>query len=189
MVQNLQLASQVFAQQVRAFQGATPMVQELQRLEQRGDDLLVDLVTLLNSTYVTPIDREDFLQLANRLDDVIDGLEACAVRFDLFHVDATTPEMALFADNIADSIAEISSGLGRLQDRRFADVHSHTQHLHQLERVGDMLLRDSLRGLFKDPVDPLFVIKLKEIYELLERVSDMCAYVGDTLDAITFKHM
>lgn len=182
-------AADLFAQGILDLENPAQLAANMQELEHKGDDLINNLATLLNASYVTPIDREDFLTLAVRMDDIVDGLEACTVRFDLYRVTESTPVMTEFAANIVESASEISQAVNKLQIRELTGIRKHTTHLSQLEKTGDILLRNSLRTLFIDNADALSVIKLKEIYEILEGITDKCNQVGDTLESVILKNV
>jgi len=186
--ENVQEAAALFASGLTGLSEPAKLAARMQELEFKGDDFTNSLATLLNASYVTPIDREDFLSLAVRLDDIVDGLEACTVRFDLYHVTEATPVMIEFAENIMDSASEILKAMNKLKARDLSGIRDNTVRLSQLEKTGDILLRNSLRTLFTAGADPLSVIKLKEIYEILEGITDKCNQVGDTLDSVVLKN-
>jgi uncharacterized protein len=186
---NVQEAASFFAKGLEDLSNTEWFAAKVKEYETIGDELTSDLVTLLNATYITPLDREDFLQLAFKLDDIIDGLEACTVRFDLYGVSTATLPMVQFAHNIVASTEEVSQAIGKLAARKLTAIRQHTLKINNLEKEGDTVLRDSLKALFQDPnPDVLHVIKLKEVYEILESVTDRCEDVGDVLDSITVKN-
>ncbi|MCL6637816.1 MAG: DUF47 family protein [Alicyclobacillus sp.] len=161
----------------------------VKELEVHGDELTSGLVTVLNSTYITPLEREDFLALAVKMDDVVDGLEACTVRFDLYRITSSTPVMLEFARNILESASEVRSAIDKLNKRKLLDIRQHTQRINNLEKAGDELLRDSLRALFQNPgPNVLHVIQLKEVYEILEGITDRCQDVADVLESVIIKN-
>jgi len=170
--ENIQQASEVFERELKAKPLVGALANEIKEFEKKGDELTSGLITLLNATYITPLDREDFLQLAMTMDDIIDGLEACTVRFDLYNVQDMNPVIIEFASNIKDSVNEIVMAIGRLKARKLMDIRKHVVEINRLEKRGDQLLRHCLRSLFSESVDPLEVIKMKEIYEILESVTD-----------------
>jgi uncharacterized protein Yka (UPF0111/DUF47 family) len=97
--------------------------------------------------------------------------------------------MVQFAHNIVASTEEVSQAIGKLAARKLTAIRQHTLKINNLEKEGDTVLRDSLKALFQDPnPDVLHVIKLKEVYEILESVTDRCEDVGDVLDSITVKN-
>lgn len=185
---NLEDASQYFSQGLKDLSNPTEFATQVKQFETRGDELTGELITLLNATYITPLDREDFLELAVKMDDIVDGLEACSVRFDLYAIHEATPVMMEFARNISESVQEVVSAMKKLEARKLLDIRQNTMRLNQLEKGGDSLLRTALRALFTHETDALHVIKLKEIYEILEHVTDKCEDVGDVLDSVIVKN-
>ncbi|MCL6548122.1 MAG: DUF47 family protein [Alicyclobacillus sp.] len=187
--ENAKAASQFFAEGLRDLSDTEAFADQAKAYESKGDELTSGLVNLLHATYITPLDREDFLELAMKMDDIVDQLEACAVRFHLFHVTQATPAMFDFAQNIVDCVNELASAVERLHARKLSQLRPYTVRISELEKAGDELLRNSLRALFNEGhPDPLEVMKLKEIYEILESVTDRCQDVGDVLDSVTVKN-
>lgn len=186
---NLEEAAARFSSGLQDLSNPDVLAGRIKETEHIGDRLTGDLMTLLDATYITPLDREDYLTLAMHLDDIVDGLEAVTVRFDLYNITEATPVMGDFAQNIEDSVKEISKAMEKLQARKLLDLRTHTAELNRLEKVGDKLLLQSLRQLFRDHQDALTVIKLKEVYEILERISDRCDDVADVLDSIVVKNL
>lgn len=188
MADNLREASALFAEGLKDLEQRESLAARVKAFEAKGDELTSGLVTLLNATYITPLDREDFLELALKMDDIVDGLEACTVRFDLYQITEATPAMMDFTQHIVQSVEEIGHAMRKLEARKLLDIREHTLRLNQLEKAGDDLLRSSLRSLFSRGLDPLEVIKLKEIYEILEGVTDKCEDVADVLDSVIVKN-
>ncbi|MBX6353533.1 MAG: DUF47 domain-containing protein [Thermoflavifilum sp.] len=185
---NIEEATQMFQTGLKDLAHPESLAARIKALEHKGDECVSELVTLLNSTYITPLEREDFLALAIKMDDILDGFEACTVRFDLYNVTESTPVMNDFADTLVQSAREIRAAIDKLNNRKLLDIRQHTLSLNQLEKAGDTLLRNSLRALFQDESDVLRVIKLKEIYEILESITDRCQDVADVLDSVIVKN-
>ncbi|QQE78628.1 DUF47 domain-containing protein [Alicyclobacillus sp. SO9] len=186
--ENIESAAAAFTDGLNHLSDPEALTAKMRNLERTGDELTRNLMSLLDATYITPLDREDYLTLAVRLDDIVDGLEAVTVRFDVYNVKDATPVMYEFAENINNSVNEITQSIANLQTQNLVELRAHTAQLNQLEKVGDQLLFESLRELFRDEHDPLTVIKLKEIYEILEGVTDRCEDVADLLDSIIVKN-
>jgi predicted phosphate transport protein (TIGR00153 family) len=186
---NVEEATKLFQTGLKDLAHPESLAARIKELEHKGDELVSELVTLLNSTYITPLEREDFLELAIKMDDIIDGLEACTVRFDLYNVTEATPVMHDFAETLVQSAREIRAAIDKLNNRKLLEIREHTLSLNQLEKSGDTLLRNSLRMLFQqEGNDVLRVIKLKEIYEILESITDRCQDVADVLDSVIVKN-
>ncbi|MBX5437672.1 MAG: DUF47 domain-containing protein [Alicyclobacillaceae bacterium] len=189
IAENAREASVLFVQGLQDLSDTGRFADQVKAFESKGDELASGLVNLLHATYITPLDREDFLELAMKMDDIVDQLEACAVRFHLFHITQATPAMLEFARNIQDCVNEVTAAVERLHARKLAQLRAHTVRINELEKTGDELLRNSLRALFSEGhADVLEVIKLKEIYEILESVTDRCQDVGDVLASVSVKN-
>ncbi|MCL6452656.1 MAG: DUF47 family protein [Alicyclobacillus sp.] len=156
--------------------------------ELRGDTLTAELITLLNATYITPLEREDFLELAIKLDDIVDGLEACSVRFDLYQVHSAPPTMRELTRTITESTAELVAAIGKLRTRKLTEIHQHCEKINQLEKAGDAVLRNAMRILFQATNDAIEIIKYKELYEILESITDKCEDVADVLESVIVKN-
>lgn len=164
------------------------LANEMKSYEEKGDDLIGRLIALLNNTYITPLEREDFVELAVTMDDIIDGIHACSVRFNLYRVSHITPTMVEFAKDIRESSAEITLAIQKLNDRKLVQLREHIKRLNLLEKHGDQLLHAALRTLFAEYTDAMEVIKLKEVYEILENVTDRCEDVADSLESVILKN-
>ena len=137
-------------------------------------------------TFITPIDREDIHDLATRLDDVLDYIEAAAERLVVYRI--KEPTSACRA--MADVIVQISLATDRtIKCLRTMDpgFHEHAVEVNRLENSADNLLRDSLAALFEEKGDPIEVIKWKEIYETMEIVTDRCEDVANVIEGIILK--
>ena len=140
----------------------------------------------LNTTFITPIDREDIHDLATRLDDVLDFIEAVAERLVVYRIKETTSACRA----MADVIVQIALATDRtIKCLRTLDpgFHEHSVEVNRLENSADNLLRDSLAALFEENGDPIEVIKWKEIYETMEIVTDRCEDVANVIEGIILK--
>lgn len=162
---------------------------EINVLEHRGDEVIHEIFTRLNQTFITPIDREDIARLVHVLDDVIDAVDAAANRLVLYEVEQPTPEMQKATDIIEEQVKHIQASLTALRRRRqiAKDVPPHLVEIHRLENAADRLLNTSVAGLFRTH-DPVQILKYKEVYELLEAATDRCEDVADVLSDVVRKH-
>jgi uncharacterized protein len=156
----------------------------MKALESIADEKTHKIIAALNATYLTPIDREDILALASKIDDVMDGIEACASRFDLYDISQIDTIMKSFATNIERTVSQLVSAFSSLQSKRMTDIHQYCVSVNELEEEGDQLLRDGIKSLFKRETDPIMLIKVKEIYEILEDVTDSCEDVANVLETV-----
>ena len=171
---------------VHNFQDARAKAHAIKEVEHQGDQVTHEIVRKLNTTFITPFDREDIHALATRLDDVLDYIEAAAERLVVYRIKDTTSASRAMAQVIVDIVAATDRTIRclRTMDPGF---HEHTVEVNRLENSADNLLRDSLAALFDEQGDPIEVIKWKEIYETMEIVTDRCEDVANVIEGIILK--
>ncbi|MEW6582444.1 MAG: DUF47 family protein [Actinomycetota bacterium] len=151
-----------------------PVPQErLKDLEHAGDRLTHDIVQLLNTNYVTPFDREDIYELASRTDDVVDHVYHASELLDLYGVADASPAAVAQCHVLVDACEALEVALRSLKGRR--DAEAALLRVKALEDDGDRVHRQAIGALFHDPdIDPLVVIRWKDIHEALENAVDAC---------------
>ena len=160
----------------------------MKELEKTGDRYTHSIYAALNKTFVTPIEREDILALATSLDDVLDGIEACASRFDMYEINMNDEYLQGFSETIYESALEIQKGIKLLSAKKLLAIREHTIKINDLENEADELLRKAIKELFLTVKDPIELIKYKEVYEMLELATDACEDVANTLDSIIMRN-
>jgi uncharacterized protein len=185
---NIVEAMQLFRQNVETLEHKEEYAEKLKELESKGDEYTHMLLKELNQTFVTPLDGEDIFQLAVKLDDVLDGIEACASRFVYFHVDKTTPYLMQFAELLEKVAENLQEAFIALEKKDYATIRKISVEINLLENKGDKLMRESVGSLFEDPKDPYELIKMKEIYENLEKVTDTAEDLADVLESVVMKY-
>jgi predicted phosphate transport protein (TIGR00153 family) len=159
---------------------------EIKDLEHQGDEITHEIVRTLNRTFVTPFDHEDIYALASGLDDILDYIEEVADTANLYRI-TTIPEPAReLARLLARAVAQLEQAIGTLESGRGGDEHS--AEVHRLEDVGDSTSRRAIAELFSGQHPLLEVIKLKDLYVLLEDALDRCETVANVLEGITTKN-
>lgn len=161
---------------------------QIKALEKKGDETTHEVYSLLNRLFITPLEREDILSLAVRLDDVTDGIEAAAARIQLYKLAGRNRFFADFAKLILAQAAEIVTAVERLDSKDLQIIRQNAVKINTLENEGDQLLRQSLEDLFDREKDPVMIIKLKEIYETLESVTDSAEDVANALESVVMKN-
>ena len=184
--QNIIKASQLLRELVNNFADARAKAHAVKEVEHQGDLITHEIVKKLNTTFITPIDREDIHDLATRLDDVLDFIEAAAERLVVYRIKEPTSACRAMADVIVQIVAATDRTIRclRTMDPGF---HEHAVEVNRLENSADSLLRDSLAALFDESGDPIEVIKWKEIYETMETVTDRCEDVVNVIEGIILK--
>jgi len=161
-------------------------VSRIKQLEQAGDEIIHEIFTKLNQTFITPIDPEDIHSLSSCLDDVLDSIEEAAHRLKAYRVEAVPPAV----ERLSEIIAQCSQAL----EQAFAALEKNTRllehciEINRLESEADEIGRDAVAALFRDERDPIALLKLKEVYELLEATTDRCEDVADALQNVVVKN-
>ncbi len=161
--------------------------EQVKAAETAGDTITRDLIQLLNTQYLTPFDREDIYLLATELDDVVDYLEEASDLLGLYGVELPTRHAREQCELIVKAVEQLAAALDDLKGMR--TVPAILVELKRLEDEGDRVLRDALASLFRDSrIDPLIVIRWKDIYEALERALDACETAANVVANIRVKN-
>jgi predicted phosphate transport protein (TIGR00153 family) len=160
---------------------------EMKQLEHAGDVIVHDIYDKVNSTFVTPIDQDDITKLASLYDDVLDFMDAAANRIVLYEVREPTESMRQLAKIVALSVEEIHAAFAAMRHRDGKEIDRRCIAVDTLENEADDLLNDSVALLFKGS-DVIQIMKLKEIYEELETVTDRCEDVSQELRDIVRRY-
>jgi uncharacterized protein len=154
--------------------------------ETEGDNLTRELITLLNTQYVTPFDREDIYLLATEIDDVVDYLEEASDLLGLYGIEMPTRHAVEQCRVIVQACEQLATACENLKGMRGVDEA--LVELKRLEDEGDQILRDAVGSLFRDDrIDPLNIIRWKDIYEALERALDACDTAANVIANIVVK--
>ena len=164
----------------------TDLARDILIAEQEGDRITHDIIQRLNQTFVTPMDREDILALASALDDILDYTEEVADFMGLYRIEAPMDQALQLAGVLAQSALQIHQALPRL--RNLDDISHFTVEIHRLENDGDRIARAALASLFERGIDPMMVIRWKDIFERLEEAIDATETVANVLQNIVIKN-
>lgn len=155
--------------------------------ETEGDGITRELITLLNTQYLTPFDRDDIYMLATEIDDVVDFLDEASDLLGLYGLELPTPHAVEQCAIIVEAVEQLAVACDNLKGMR--GVQQALMELKSLEDRGDRVLRDALASLFRDEtIDPLIVIRWKDIYEALERALDACDTAANVIANIVVKN-
>jgi predicted phosphate transport protein (TIGR00153 family) len=158
---------------------------ELVELEHENDTVTHDIVHHLHSRLAVPFERRDVLALASGLDDVVDYAEEAADFLGLYRVEAPMDQAIALADTLAAAGQEVAAALASVED--VSGAQQHLREIKRLENEGDRLLREGLTALFDGGVDPMVVIRWKDIFERVEDGIDACDRVAHLLRGISVK--
>ena len=161
-------------------------VDEIKEVEHKCDHLTHQIIQRLNSTFVTPIDREDIHALAKSLDDVMDAIDASARFARLYKITTSRYGARELARIISLSVDEVRLALEALEKR--AGVSKRAVEINRLENEADRIHESALRRLFDEETDPVLIIKWKEILDVLEEATDRCEDVANLLEGVVVKN-
>ena len=160
----------------------------MKRYETDGDTLIHELIVMLNKSFMTPIEREDILALANSMDDVLDGMEECIAHFDMFSITKPDESMNTFISYIVKSADEVVKAMEKLQKKNLTSMRENAILIKDYESKCDEVLRTSIKQLFLHEKNPIRIIQLKDIYEQLEDIADDCQNVANTMETIIMRN-
>jgi uncharacterized protein len=184
---NIARAADLLDQMLREFPERKDLAREILICEQEGDRITHDIIHALNSSFVTPIDREDILELTSALDDIVDFIEEVADYLGLYNIEAPMEQSQRLARVLAQATRQIAQAMPRL--RNFDDMSHYTVEINRLENDGDRITREAVASLFdQEGVDPLVVIRWKDIFERLESAIDATEKVAYLLEGISTKN-
>jgi len=158
---------------------------QIKEIEHRCDRMVHDLVRELNRTFITPFDREDIHDLGTAMDDIVDLVDATASRAVLFRVGSEVQGAAALAKVIRRQAEEIALAVSRLKEPDH--ILEQCRRIKDLETEGDRLYREAMARLFETSTDAIFVIKAKEIIEVLEAGTDAGDRIAIVLERIVLK--
>jgi uncharacterized protein len=177
---------ELFVRIFEDYQNHTNYAEQIKSIEVTCDDLAAKITQKLNSTFITPIDREDIYLLVTELDDVIDMINDLARRLDIYGIKELRPDAAQTAGLLGQATVEIERAFALLEQHE--GFGGHCRNISDLEKRADALYSEGVRRLFAEEKDPLEVIKWMSIYEELENSIDRCKDVAEALEAVVVKN-
>ena len=160
--------------------------EEIKEIEHKCDFLTHEIISRLNRTFVTPIDREDIHELAKSLDDVMDAIDAVATMVKLYKLNPIRFGARELALTITSSTKQIRLALDALEGRK--GVTTHAVEINRLENEADRIHQEAVMRLFEDERDPIVVMKWKETLDFLEHATDRCEDVANVFEGVVVKH-
>lgn len=164
------------------------LVEVIKALEHEADEVTHTIVTRLDSSFITPFDREDIHELASRLDDIIDRIDGTARRAKIFHI-ADVPQGALLLAEVVHRMSvEVVAAVRTMEKGPAAVTLQSCREIKRLEEEGDGIYHQWLARLFSERTDPIEVIKWKELYDTLEKTLDSAEDAANVIESVTIKH-
>ena len=179
-------AARLLDQLMHEWPEETGLARDILKAESEGDRITHDIINRLNSTFVTPIDREDIYGLATQLDDIVDYTEEAADFMGLYKIEAPMEQAQALTKVLVASCEQLAESLENL--RGFSELERYWIEIHRLENEGDRISRDAVASLFSNGIDPMVVIRWKDIFAVLERAIDATETAAHILEGITIKN-
>jgi predicted phosphate transport protein (TIGR00153 family) len=183
---NILRAASLLEEMLSKYPERNELAREILICEQDGDRITHDILRRLNQTFVTPIDLEDIHELSSALDDVVDYTEEVADYLGLYKIEAPMSQAQELARVLHQCARQIAEAMPRM--RGFKDITHYTVELNRLENDGDRIVREAIASLFDNGIDPMVVIRWKDIFERLEEAIDAAERVANILEGIVIKN-
>lgn len=184
--QNTLHAAQLLDRMMNTWPDDGGLAREIFKAEQEGDRITHDIVQRLNSTFVTPLDRDDIYSLATQVDDVVDYAEEAADFLGLYKIEAPMAQAQALTKVLVEACEQLAAGLEHLQE--FEDLEQYWIEIHRLENEGDRISRDAVASLFSNGIDPMVVIRWKDMFAVLENAIDATETAAQTVEGVVIKN-
>ncbi|HET7573841.1 MAG TPA: DUF47 family protein [Solirubrobacterales bacterium] len=184
--QNTVRAARLLDEMMLTWPDSGSLSREIVIAEQEGDRITHAIVQRLNSTFVTPIDREDIYGLATQMDDIVDFTEEAADFLGLYKIEAPMEQAQALTKVLVASCEQLAMGLENLPS--FKDLDQYWIEIHRLENDGDRISRDAVASLFSNGIDPMVVIRWKDMFAVLEEAIDATETAAQILEGIVIKN-
>ena len=179
-------AAKLLQEMLEGWPESSGLAREILLAEQEGDRITHDLAKRVNSTFVTPIDGEDIYALAGKLDDIVDHIEETADFMGLYQIEAPMDQALALAEVLVKCCEQLYGLLQHL--RGFKDLDNYWIEIHRLENDGDRIYRDAVASLFSNGIDPMVVIRWRDIFLRLERAIDATETSASIVEGIVIKN-
>lgn len=184
--QNTLRSARLLEQMMADWPDDTGLNREILLTEQEGDRITHNIIRKLNSTFVTPMDRDEIYSLATKLDDVVDYIEEAADFLGLYKIEAPMSQAYELTSILVGCCEQLSEALSKL--RRFRGIDSNLIEIHRLENEGDRVSRDAVAALFSTGIDPMVVIRWKDIFAVLEKAIDATESNAHIIEGILIRN-
>ncbi len=184
--QNTLEASRLLDQMMVVWPDAGELSKQILDAEHKGDQITHSIIQRLNSTFVTPIDREDIYGLATQMDDIVDYTEEAADFLGLYKIEAPMSQAQELTKVLVGACEQLAESLEHLPN--FKDLDKYWIEIHRLENEGDRISRDAVASLFSNGIDPMVVIRWKDMFAVLENAIDATETAAQIIEGIVIKN-
>jgi uncharacterized protein len=185
--ENALLAARRAETRFREYPNSSVTQADVKAIENEGDEITRELIQLLNTQYITPFDREDIYELTTAIDDVVDYIEEASDLLELYGIESTTKHAVEQCRIMVQAVEQLAVALADLKGMR--GIQNALVELKRLEDEADRVVHDAVATLFRDDrIDPLIVIRWKDVYEGLERAIDSAEHAANVIANIVVKN-
>jgi hypothetical protein len=179
----------MFTDILNNYEQSEAKIAKLKEIEHEADIITHRTYEKMHRTFLTPLDREDIYNLVNKMDSVLDMIEAAAVRMQLYKIKKPADEIKELARILNEAIKKVKKIVHALRDKKKSkEILEDCVEINTLENEGDIVLRMTMARLFEREKDPFELIKWKEIFERIEESIDVCEDVSNIIEGIVLKH-
>lgn len=168
--------------------GSKNCTNEVHNFEHQADEKVESLIKMLNTAFITPIEREDILAMTLALDEIIDGVYHCAELREIVGLNNVNEHEEKFAIKILEAVKIINASIELLETKKLDEVAKNNITVKRIEMECDKIYRTAVKELFANEKDVLEVMKRKEMYDMLENVADECKEMAKVLDSVVMKN-
>ena len=183
---NIVRAAELLDEMLARYPETADLASDILTCEHDGDRITHEVIQRLNQTFVTPVDRDDILQLSSALDDIADYIEEVADYLGLYKIEAPMAQAQRLAGVLRDATRQLAATIPLI--RELKDPGDHMVEVHRLESEGDRMVREAIASLFEAGIDPMVVIRWKDIFERLENAIDSTERAAFILEGIVIKN-
>ncbi|MGO9137855.1 MAG: DUF47 domain-containing protein [Syntrophales bacterium] len=189
LVNKIEDGGELFLDMVEHYEYSEPKIVRLKEMEHEADAITHQTYEKMHKTFLTPIDREDIYALVNKMDSILDMIEASAARMSLYKVKVPAKEIIEQAKILNKSIKKVKQIVHSMRNMENAKmIIDACVEINTLENEGDIVMRMTMTRLFEQEKDPIELIKWKEIFERIEEAIDVCEDVSNIVEGIVLKH-
>ena len=189
LANKIEEGGELFLDMVEHYEYSEPKIVKLKELENEADVITHKTYEKMHKTFLTPIDREDIYALVNKMDSILDMIEASAARMSLYRVKIPAKEIIEQAKILNKSIKKVKHIVHAMRNMKNAKmIIDSCVEINTLENEGDIIMRMTMTRLFEQEKDPIELIKWKEIFERIEEAIDVCEDVANIVEGIVLKH-
>ena len=189
LANKIEEGGQFFLEMTKNRDYSAAKVSRLKEIEHEADGITHKTYERMHKTFLTPIDREDIYALVNKMDSIMDVIEATAVRIHLYKVKRTSDEIIKQAQILNDAIKKLKSIIQAMRNMKNSEmILAGCVEINTLENAGDITLRSIMANLFETEKDAIELVKWKDIFQLLEEAIDVCEDVSNIVEGIVLKH-